>query len=228
MIRASSTKSNEKTLEKTLSEIEARLKGFGGDMIKIEYLENTLKQLGLPNDAKRFCHLQLADSYAYRLMWGLAAKNMDAAAECATTYKEKIDYYLKEINYLIKIGDYLIIDKAFKKAMLCAGNNQEKEAIKSKLKAEMNAMAAEYEKKNKRSSAATVYERLMDMPITTDAERKQLIEKLGKLNAGLGRIREATRYEQMAKRPIEPRKSLDPDESVKRVSFEDLGIERVG
>lgn len=223
MIRNSSTKSN----EKTLAEIEARLKTFGGDMIKIEYLENTLKQLGLPNDAKRFCHLQLAANYAARLMWGLAAKNMDAAAECATTYKEKIDYYLKEINYLVKIGDYLIIDKAFKKAMLCASNSQEKEFVKSKLRAEMNAMAAEYEKKNKRSSAAAVLERLMDMPITSDAERKQIMERLAKLNSGLGRIREANRYEQMMKRPIEPKKSQDPDENARRVSFEDLGIERV-
>jgi tetratricopeptide (TPR) repeat protein len=222
MLRQSSTKSN----EKTLAEIEARLKNFGGDMIKIEYLENCLKQLGLPNDAKRFCHLQLANSYAYKLMWGLAAKNMDGAAECATTYKEKVDYYLKEIAYLIKIGDYLMIDKAFKKALLCANNNQEKEFIKSKLKADMNAMAQEYEKKNKRSSAASVYERLMDMPITTDTERKQLMEKLAKLNSGLGRIREATRYEQMMKRPTEPKKSMDPDENARRISFEDLGIDR--
>jgi hypothetical protein len=146
-------------------------------MVRIEYLENCLKQL-IPNDAKRFCHLQLAANYSARLMWGLAAKNMDAAAECATTYKEKVDYYLKEVNYLVKIGDYLIIDKAFKKALLCANNNQEKDFIKAKLKAEMNAMAAEYEKKNKRSSAAAVLERLMDMPITTDVERKQIMERL--------------------------------------------------
>ena len=222
-MRNSSTKSN----EKTLAEIETRFSQFGGDMVKLEYLENCLKQLGLANDAKRFCHLKLSEIYAYKLMWGLAAKNMDGAADCATTYKDKIDYYLKAIHFLVKINDYLLIDKAFKKALMCANTNTEKEFVKSKLKLELLTMAQEYEKKNKRSSAAAVYERLMEMPITTDQERKQLIEKLATLNSGLGRIREAVRYEQMAKRPLEPRKHQDADDGVRRVSFEDLGIDSV-
>jgi len=218
-----STKSN----EKTLNEIQAKLAQFGSDMLKIEYLENCLKQLGIQNDAKRFIHLNLSNLYAGRLMWGLAAKNMDAAAECATNYADKINFYLKELYFLIKISDYLMIDKAFKKAMLCA-NEKEKPMIKTKLKTDLMNMALEYEKKNKRSSASSIYERLLEMPITTDEERKQLIDKLAKLNSGLGKIREAVRYEQMSKRPIEPRKYHDADDTVRRVSFEDLGIERVG
>jgi hypothetical protein len=214
-----------KAVESTVPAIEAKLKSFGGDMVKIEFLENCLKQL-LPNDAKRFCHLKLADLYAYKLMWPLAAKNMDSAADCATTYKDKIDFYMKAISYLLKINDYMFIDKAFKKALLC-GNNIEKQAIKDKLKKEMLTLATEYESKNKRSNAAMIYERLIEMSITNDVEKKELMGKVASLNSKLGKIKEAMRYEQMMKRPIEARKSQDADDSVRRISFEDLGIDSV-
>jgi tetratricopeptide (TPR) repeat protein len=215
-----------KSVETTVPAIEAKLKSFGGDMVKIEFLENCLRQL-LQNDAKRFCHLRLADLYAYKLMWPLAAKNMDAAAETAVTYKDKIAYYSKEISYLLKVNDFLLIDKAFKKAMLCASNNIEKQALKDSLKKDMLALARDYENRNKRSNAAQLYERLIEMPITSDEEKKDLMGRVASLNSKLGKIKEAMRYEQMMKRPIEPRKSSDPDENIRRISFEDLGIDSV-
>lgn len=214
-----------RAIEKTIPEIDSKLKTFGGDMVKIEYLENCLKQL-LPNDIKRFCYLKLADQYALRLMWPLAARNMDHAAETATNFKDKINFYLKEIDFLIKSGDYLFIDKAFKKALESA-DNREKELIKATLKGGLMTQAREYESKNKRSSAVQIYERLLDMSIITDEERKHLIEKLGKLNSGLGRIREAIRYEQMSKKPTEYQKPRDNETNVKKLSFEDLGIDTV-
>ena len=208
-------------------EIENKLKTFSGDMVKIEYLENCLRQM-IPNDASRFCHLKLAELYSARLMHGTAAKNMEAAAECATTFKDKIEFYKKEIIYLIKINDFLKIDNAFKKAILCANTNQEKDLLKVFLKTELLKQAQEYEKKNKRSSAASIYERLMDMPIVSAEERKQLMEKVASLSAGLGKLKEAIRYEQMLKRPIEHHEHHKSyEENVKRVSFEDLGIESV-
>ena len=214
-----------KLVSKDVAEIESKLKTFKGDMVRIEFLENCLRQL-VPNDAKRFCHLKLGEMYAVRLMYGLAAKNMGAAAECATTYKDKIDFYMLEMVYLIKINDFLLLDKAFKKAILC-GNEHEKEIVKGFLKHEIISQAQEYEKKNKRSSAAMLYERLMEMSIINDQERKELMAKLATLNSGLGKIKEAMRYEQMMKRPIEPRRSNDADGNVRRVSFQDLGIDSV-
>jgi len=207
-------------------EIENKLKNFTGDMVRIEYLENCIKKM-VPNDAARFCHIKLAELYAYRLMWQPAAKNMEMAAETAVTFKDKLEFYLKEISYLIKINDYLKIDNAFKKAILCANTNQEKEAIKQQLKQELLNQAKEYEKKNQRSKAAAIYEKLMDMPIINTEERKQLMEKSASLNSGLGRLKEAMRYEQMLKRPIEPHPShkKSHEEDVKKVSFEDLGIQ---
>jgi tetratricopeptide (TPR) repeat protein len=216
-----------KAVESTVAGIDAKLKTFGGDMVKIEFLENCLKQLGLANDAKRFAHLKLAELYAYKLMWPLAAKNMESAADCATTYKDKIDFYMKEIGFLLKVNDFLMLDKAAKKALMCTNNNVEKQAIKDKIKKDILDLAQSYESKNKRSNAAQLYERLIEMPITNETEKRELMGKVASLNSKLGKIKEAIRYEQMMSRPIETRKSMDPDENIRRISFEDLGIDSV-
>lgn len=211
-----------KILSESVGEIDCKLKTFHSPMVKIEYLENCLKQM-LPNDAARFCHLQLADLYSQRLMYGPAARQLDSAADKAVTYKDKLELYTKEIIILVKLNDYLNLDKAFKKATLCANNNIEKEAIKQHLKKTMMAQASEYEKKMKRSNAAQIYERLLSMPITNESEKKELMAKLASLNSTLGRLKEASRFEQMMKRPIEIKK--DPETDVKRVSWQDLGID---
>jgi len=215
-----------KVVASTIPEIDAKLKTFSGDMVRIEFLENCLKQL-LPSDAKRFCHLKLADAYAYRLMWPLAARNMNAAAEEAVTFKDKINFYLKEVSLWMKVNDFMMIDKAFKKAMLCANTAQDKEAIKNSIKMAMLIQAEAYEKKNQRSNAARLYERLLEMPvISTETEKKHIIERLGVLNSKLGRLKDAVRYEMMGKRPIEMKRDPETD-GVRKVSFEDLGIDSV-
>ncbi|MDP1728811.1 MAG: hypothetical protein Q8L27_01250 [archaeon] len=207
-----------------IAEIDRKLKTYLGDMVKIEYLENCLRTM-IPNDASRFCHLKLSELYANRLMYGPAAKHLESAADTAVTYKDKIDCYLKEVYYLIKMSDYLMIDKAFKKALMIA-NNEEKIQVKESLKKMLLSQADEYEKKTMRSHAAQIYERLIEMPITNEQEKKDLMAKTAGLNSKLGRLKEAIRYEQMVKRPIEPRR-LPPEENVKKISFEDLGLDEV-
>jgi tetratricopeptide (TPR) repeat protein len=216
-----------KIVSSDVAQIDAKLKTYIGDMVKIEYLENCLKQM-LPNDAARFCHLKLADLYANRLMYGPASKQLESAADKSVTYKDKIELYTKEFLYLVKMNDYLGIDKAYKKAILCANTNVEKEAIKEHLKKTMMTYADECIKKTKRSTATQIYERLLSLPITNEVEKKELMAKLASLNSTLGRLKEASRFEQMMKRPIEKPKNLDDDgHEVRRVSMQDLGIEWV-
>jgi len=210
-----------KVVEKTIPEIELRLKNFTGDMVRIEYLENCLKQL-IPNDIKRFCYLKLTEYYQNRSMIGPAARSMEGAAECATNYRDKINFYLKEMALWIKAGDYLFIDKAYKRA-LASANDVEKQRIKDTLKLELMHHAEDFEKRNKRSNAVQVYERLLTIPdLINETERKMIIEKLGQLNSKLGRIKEAYHYESMRNAPPVKR---DPETNVRKVSYEDLGID---
>jgi len=213
-----------KVVANTIPEIEAKLKSFGGDMVKIEFLDNCSKQM-LPNDVARYCHAKLGELYANRLMFGPAAKHTDEAAERATTYKDKITFYLKEITFLVKNGDYLFIDKAFKKALAC-GNNAEKEQVKAFLKRELLNHAAEFERRGKNSNAVKIYERLVTLPIITEQERKEIITKMGALCSRLGRIRDAVRYENMKDQPP-PARFEDEANRPRRVTFEDLGLDEV-
>jgi len=209
-----------------VAEIDAKLKTFFSPMVKIEYLENCLKQM-IPNDASRFCHLKLSEFYAQRLMYGPAARNLDSAADESVTFKDKKELYFKEITYLLKLKDFLMLDKTFKKALVCGNTNAEKEAVKIYLKTEMLKLAGEFEKTNKRSQAVMIYERLIDMQITNDAEKKELMSKVASLNSKMGKIGEAVRYEQMAKMPISQRKKAESDDDVRKVSFNDLGLEEL-
>ncbi|MBM3247146.1 hypothetical protein FJZ17_01225 [Candidatus Pacearchaeota archaeon] len=214
-----------KQVDNTIPAIEAKLAKVGGDMVKIEYLENCLRQL-LPNDIKRFCHLKLAELYQSRLMYSGAAKNYDLAAESSVTYKDKIDLYFKQMQMLIKMGDYLMIDKPFKKAYAASSTNQEKEVVKEFLRKALYSQAQEYEKKMNNRKAAEVYERIMELAFIKDEERKQIIQKLAQLNSKIGRIKQAIEYEHMKDKPIQkPTRRLDDSPEVRRVSFEDLGIE---
>jgi len=208
--------------EKTIPEIEAKLKIVGGDMVKIEYLENCLKQ-PLPNDVKRFCHLKLAELYASKLMFKLAAKNMDFAGECATTYKDKVSYFMKEIEYLMKDEDYLFIEKTFKKVLNCT-TSSEKKIFEAQLKKSFINRAEEYEKRGKRNAAIKIYEKFCEMHYTTQDERKEIMAKLAELYSKTGKVREAMKTEAWIKNPPAPQKRQDDGQDVKVVSFEELGI----
>jgi tetratricopeptide (TPR) repeat protein len=208
--------------EKTIPEIEAKIKIVGGDMIKIEYLENCTKQ-PLANDVKRFCFLKLAELYASKLMFKPAAKNMDFAGECATTYKDKVGYFMKEIEYLMKDEDYLFIDKAFKKALNCA-TTSEKKLLEGQLKKAFITRAEEYEKRGKRNAAIKIYEKFCEMHYTTQDERKEIMAKLADLYSKTGKVKEAIKTEAWIKNPPAPQKRHDDGQEVKVVSFEELGI----
>ena len=215
-----------KWVGKNIPEIESKLKNYGRDMVKIEFLENCLRQI-LPNDVKRFCYLKLSELYNTKLMYGPAARNMELAAECATSHRDKINFYMKEVRFLIKSGDYSWIEKPYKKALAYAGD-KEKETIKQFLKNELFVQADEFEKKNKRANALKVYEKALEMhDLLIETERRMVIAKVADLNSKLGKIKEAIRYEQIADKAVreEQRKIEEKNEQVKKLAENDLGIE---
>jgi len=187
-----------KATETKIPEIELKLRQIGGDMLKIEYLENCLKQ-PLVNDVRRFCHLKITDLYSQKGMYFEAAKNMNGAAECATTYKDKMQLYMNEASLWIKKAEYGNAENAFKKALAC-GNAVEKEALKQQLKKEYFVLAESLEKRERNTAAIGVYERIIALAWISQAEKDKIIAKLAKLYSGIGKIPEAMRYEAMMKK----------------------------
>jgi hypothetical protein len=206
----------------SIPEIETMIKKFFSPMVKIEFLENCLKN-NMPNDVRRYCFSSLAELYSARLMYSSAAKNMEMAAECATNPKERIGFFMKEISLLINSGDYSLLEKPFKKALSFASEHGKAE-IKNYLKLELLKKAEEFEKKNRRGNAVQIYEKLITLPIIIETEKKILLDKIAKLYSKLGKIKEAITYEKILSKPIEVQK--DPDHvEVKKVKYEDLGID---
>jgi len=140
-------------------DIENKLKTIGGDMLKMEYLENCLKQ-NQTFDVKKFLHVKVADLYERRLMLNDAIKNIDAAAEIAVTFREKIDLYKKEIELAIRHGSYDAAEASFKKA-IAAASSTERDDIRKYLKNVYFARANELEKMQKNNNAIKIYERLL-------------------------------------------------------------------
>lgn len=174
-------------------EIKAKLKIIGGDMLKIEYLENCLKRQ-IAFDVRKFVYLGLAELYESRLMFNEAAKNVDGAAEISITFREKMENYMRAAELLIKHGSYDAADKSFEKALVC-GNSREKEALKKKFKEAYFTRAKEFEAGKKLNNAIKIYEKLPIYRFVSEDEKKTINLKLAILYSKVGKIQEAMRLE---------------------------------
>ena len=176
-----------KVVEKTIPEIEAKLKTMS-DFLRMEYLEECSKQK-IDLTIKKFCNQELSKLYETRKMFPEAAKNMNSVAEMAVTYKEKIQAYMAEVGLWIKAGNYDIADEALQKAIAYC-NAQEREELKKTIINIYKNQALAYEKANKNSNALKIYEKLLHM--LSEAEKLEIKKKILPLYKRLGKIHEYT------------------------------------
>lgn len=194
--------------ESSIGELDKKLAIVGGDMVKIEFLEEALRK-NLPLEVKKYAHLKLADLYIKRLMVGVAAKNMESAAEASLNFKEKEELYLKQVQLLIKNLSFDEADKAFKKAQALA-DKTEKQGLDAAYKKMFMDRALELEKVQNMKKASEVYERLVFLePNNQDIKRKLVV-----LYNRLGKIKEAIALEHALKnpQPVQEKKEFDIDE----------------
>lgn len=171
--------------EKTRGEVEQKL-GMMSDFLKMEYLENCIKQ-HRDFEIKKFCNMKLAGLYENRNMFLEAARNMTAAADMAVTFKEKAQAYMQETGLWIKAGQYERAEEAFRKA-LASGNTQEKFEMKRSIKELYKKQALSLEKSGRNTNALKIYQKLLEM--SDDAEKTGVKNKLLELYKRLGKIRE--------------------------------------
>jgi len=176
-----------KVEEQTKPEIEKKL-GMMSDFLKIEYLENCLKQQTLM-DVRKFVHQELSKLYEKKAMYFEAAKNMERAAELAVTFKDKMQDYLKEAELFIKAARYDHADDAVSKALAC-GNASEKDGMKQAIKLLYMKQAEVYEKAMRNNNAAKIYEKLFSFSFLSETEKAMIKEKLYFLYQKLGKVSE--------------------------------------
>ena len=181
-------------LETKKEEVEHKLTLMGGDMIKMEYLENCLKKQ-LPFDTKKFVHTKLSALYEARLMTGAAARNMKEVIELTASPKEKKDAYLKTIELMIKEGNLLGAEDLLNKALGSINSLIEKHEYKERMNQMYENEALKLEKTGRVNHATKIYERIF----ATDTNNITIIKKLAQNYTRLGKIRESINMQNILK-----------------------------
>jgi len=174
----------------TKSEIEEAIRGKG-DFVKIDYLKRYLEVVD-SLEVKKFVLLNLAGICEANGMFGEAAKNMAVAADICLTYREKIEFFMKEAELLVKFGNFDLAEKAFERAY-ALGNSQEKINVKNKYHEFYRIQGELEEQQGKNRKALEVYERLLPM-IENETLKLHVKEKMLELYQKLGRMKE---YEEL-------------------------------
>ncbi|NCN98969.1 hypothetical protein COU62_02755 [Candidatus Pacearchaeota archaeon CG10_big_fil_rev_8_21_14_0_10_35_219] len=172
--------------ERSKHEIELKLKGMG-DYVRMDYLQRAMRS-SIDFDTKKFVQIRLAKIYESRNMFKEAAKLIKNSADINTTYRGKIQDYMKSAELFIRGGGFDEADTVFKFALAC-GNSKEKEEMKNGLKNYYQNQAEYYMKRDKRNQAKKTYEKMMTLSLNDD-EKKEIRGKLLNLYQALGLIKE--------------------------------------
>lgn len=157
------------------------------DFLKIEYLERSLRES--PSiDVKKFIFEKLAELYEKKKMFLEAGKNLSKIADISITFREKIDFFIREIELYIRASKYDLAREGMKKALGIASMAQRRE-IKEVIKQIYLRQLEVYEQEERRSHAVKIYEILLDL--AEEYEKKEIIEKLLVLYDKLGEIKKA-------------------------------------
>jgi len=173
-------------IEKTRSEIEAKLKTMG-EYVKMSYLQRAAKSQ-LDFDTRKFVLLQLAAIYEQKHMYLDAGKTIKAAAEITTTFREKMMQFMKSVEFHIRGNDFTEAERIFAQA-LALGNDREKWEMKQQFKQYYFSQAQDYLKHDRRNNAKALYQKMMSMDLNPQ-EKSEVQNKLLELYLKLGNTRE--------------------------------------
>ena len=171
----------------TRDEIESKL-AISGDFVKIDFLTACLKK-ELDFDTKKFILITLSKLYESRKMYLESAKMIKASADINTTFKGKMDDFIKSAELYIKGGNFNDADASFNKALALA-NTEEKSLIKNIKKEYFKTQAKLYLKQDKRANAMKLYELILESFDLDILEKKEMQKTLLDLYQKLGKIRE--------------------------------------
>ena len=172
--------------ERSRQEIQARLASMGY-YVKIDYLGRALNS-NLDFDARKFVLVELSRLYESRGMTLEAGRLMKNAAEINSTFKSKIQDYIKSVELYIKGGNYTAGDLVFAQA-LALTTEREKPELKRMIKKFYFDQAQVYVKLDRRNQAKKIYEKLMSIELDA-SEKKEVQNLLLDLYQKLGNISE--------------------------------------
>lgn len=158
-----------------------------GDYVKIDYLQRALGS-GLDFDSRKFALLELSRLYEGKGMYSEAGKMMKNAAEINTTFKAKLQDYMKSVELYVRSGLYQDADFVFAQALALA-TDREKPELKIAMKNYYLTNARSYLKADKRTPARKIYEKLLTLDLNP-SEKQEVQKELLTLYERLGAIRD--------------------------------------
>lgn len=173
-------------IEKTKSEIEAKLKTMG-EYVRMSYLQRAAKSQ-LDFDTRKFVLLELSKIYEMKRMFLDAGKTIKNAAEITTTFREKMMQFMKAVEFHVKGNDFSEAERIFGQA-LALGNDREKYEMKQQFKQYHFTQAQDYIKQDRRSNAKALYQKMLTMELNPQ-EKMEVQNQLLTLYLKLGNTRE--------------------------------------
>ena len=183
--------------EKNLREIQEKA-GRMSDFLKMEYLESVLTKFN-EVDIHRFCYLELSRLYEGRKMFSDAIKYIFKYRETLVTDTDKNNAMMKEIELLIKSGQYERADLLVKKLIETVKEREKFEVVR-RIVLLYKDEAAKYEKENRIAATAKVYEKLI--VYLNDPEKTAYKRKLADVYKRLGKVRESLELERSMERSL--------------------------
>lgn len=168
------------------SEIEKELRGKG-DFVQIDYLNRYIAQKPSLHE-KKFVFMKLIEIYTAKKMFSDVAKMYRNLSLLALSSQEKADYLINEVKAHIQSGRFDEADSVMRRAMEEVPTIK-KIKIYDDIKNFYKNLAEQYEKESRRSYAAKVYEKLLNMRIN-EQEKSEIKNKLLTLYDQLGKFRE--------------------------------------
>lgn len=183
--------------EKTLREVQEKA-GKMSDFLRMEYLESAAMALH-DIEVHRYCYLELSRLYEGRKMYSDAIKYIFKYQESLVSQFDKNKAMFKEIELLLRAGQYERADMLVKKLMEHIVDSDKFELIKRVIEI-YKQEAIKFEKENRISIVARIYERLLNY--LSDAEKNEYKRKLAFAYKKIGRVRESIELEKSLERSL--------------------------
>lgn len=175
-----------KIQERSKQGIDAKLATMG-DYVKIDYLCRALSS-GLDFDTKKHVMTSLARLYESKSMFLEAARLVRNASDINTTFKSKMNDFMKAVELYVRGGNYSEADFVFQQALALA-MEREKPELRALMKGYYFNEARNFTRLDKRNQAKKVYEKLLTLELAPQ-EKREAQEHLLVLYEKLGSIRE--------------------------------------
>ncbi|MEK6909315.1 MAG: hypothetical protein AABX23_04655 [Nanoarchaeota archaeon] len=172
--------------ERTRSEIDAKIKTMG-EYVKMSYLQRAVKSQ-LDYDTRKFVLLELTKIYEQKGMFLDASRTIRAAADITTTFKDKIEQFMKSVEFSIRGNKFTDAERLFQQA-LALGNDREKWEMKQMYKKFHFGQAQTYLRNDKRNNAKEVLQKMLSLDLSAE-EKTKVQNVLLDLYYKLGNVRE--------------------------------------